>query len=241
MMRRRWRHFLPFPRRATLRRWFPPFETRNLAHLIARARADLVVDAGANEGQYVAMLRAAGCPGPFLSIEPQEAAHAALAARAARVPGWRVAPRLALGAGAGEATLHRYADASLASLRAPAARHRPAPAFAPAGGERVPVAPLDAVMAGHAPGARRPFLKLDLQGAEREALAGAPETLARAVGVQVELPLAEGYEGEAGYLELLRLLNGFSFVPAYAMKVTARCRLGPWLQMDMVLLRRDLV
>ncbi len=236
---RPWRRFVPFPRRETLRRWMPPFADRNIAHLIARARADLVVDAGANRGGYVARLLAAGCPGPFLSIEPQAEAHAALRARAEAHPGWRVAPRLALGAEAGEITLHRYADDSLASTLRPAAKHAPAAAFADRGAERVPLAPLDRVMAEHAPESRRPFLKLDLQGGEKAALAGAPETLARAAGIQIELPLLPGYEGEAGWLELLAALDALGFAPVYFAPVTARTRLGPWHQTDAVLLRPE--
>jgi len=236
-----WRRFVPFPRRETLARWFPPFEWRNLAHLIDRAGADLVVDIGANRGQYVEKLRAARCRGPFLSVEPQAAAHDALAAKAARVPGWRVAPAMALGAAAGEVTLHRYADDSLASTLAPDARHAAAPAFALLGTERVPLARLDDVMADLAPTARRPFLKLDVQGAEADVIAGAPETLARAVGLQCELALSPGYDGETPYLEMMRLADHFSFVPVYAMKVVARRRLGPWIQMDMVWLKRDLI
>jgi len=236
---RPWRRFVPFPRREAWRRWFPPFELRNLAHLIALSKADLVVDVGANRGQFVEKLLSARCPGPFLSIEPQAEAHGALMARAAGVPGWQVAPPVALGAETGEVTLRRYEDDSLASVLAPTAKHAGSAAFRPAGEERVPLRRLDNLLAEAAPEARRPFLKLDVQGTEADVIAGAPETMARAAGLQIELALTEGYEGEAGYLDIMALAERYNFVPVYAMKVIARRRPGPWLQMDMVWLRKD--
>jgi FkbM family methyltransferase len=210
---RAYRRFLPFPSRRTLRRWFPPFDLRNLAHLIARARADLVVDVGANAGRYVEDLMAAGCPGPFLSIEPQSGPHAALSAKAARKASWRVTPRMALGRETGETTLNLYSDSSLSSVLRPAEKNQRSPALRLLGTERVALRRLDDVMPESAPSARRPFVKLDVQGAERDVIEGGRETLARAAGVQVELPLTPSYEGEACY--------GCSTGPAWSL--STRC------------------
>lgn len=239
MGRRGWRRWLPFPRRATLRRWFPDFDTRNLVHLIGRAGADLVVDAGANAGQYGVRLRAGGWRGPILSVEPLAGAHARLTARASGDAGWRVAPRMALGAAAGQGVLKRLADDTLSSLHRPAPRAAGSPALAVEAQECVPVTTLDMLMAAEAPESRRPFVKLDLQGHEMAAIEGGGETLARAAGMQVELAMLESYAGAAGWLDLLGALDRHGFVPVYCMRVVARRRPGPWLEWDAVLLRRD--
>ncbi|GMG83253.1 FkbM family methyltransferase [Paralimibaculum aggregatum] len=233
------RRLVPFPRRATLRRWFPSFETRNIAHLIARSGADLLVDAGANEGQFARRMRAAGLGLPILSVEPLAGPHGVLSAHAARDPAWQVAPRLALGGSAGRAVLHRYADHTLSSVLAPHPRAAGSPALGIEGTEEVERITLDALLAAHAPAARRPFLKLDVQGAELDILAGAPAALSAAPGLLVELPLMPSYAGEPGYLEILGALDSAGFVPVYCARVVARRRLGPWLQMDCLLLRRD--
>lgn len=239
-LERRLRRFLPFPRRRTLRRWFPPFEQRNIAHLIAGSGADLVVDIGANVGRYVEELSAAGARGPFLSVEPQSETHAILTAAAARARcDWTVAPRMAVGAAPGEIVIHRFADSSLASTLKPTAAHAGAAPFAPLGEEVAPVMRLDDLLAAHAPEALRPFVKIDVQGAEDAVLDGATETLRRAAGIQIELALAPAYEGETAYLPLLTRLDAAGFAPVYASRVVARRRLGPWRQMDVILTRKD--
>ncbi|MEM9144763.1 MAG: FkbM family methyltransferase [Pseudomonadota bacterium] len=239
MARRWWRALVPFPRRSTLRHWFPGFETRNIVHLIGRTRADWLVDVGANEGQYVRRLRSGGLALPALSVEPLADMHARLSAEAARDPLWHLAPPMALGASLGRIEITRYADASLSSALAPHPRAVGSPALAVAEREEVALAPLDVVMAEHAPSASRPFVKLDVQGYEMAVMAGASETLARAAGVQIELSLTPGYADEPSYLETLGALDSRGFVPVYCAPVTQRRRLGPWLQMDAVLMRRE--
>ncbi len=233
----RWRHLVPFPRRAAFRRWFPSFESRNIAHLIARAAPDLLVDVGAHEGQFVRRMRAAGLGLPVLSVEPLAGPHARLAARALADPLWLVAPRTALGAAPGRLILHRLADSTLSSALPPHPRAAASPALAVEAREEVPLTTLDRLLAAEAPWAQRPFVKLDVQGSERAVIAGAPETLARAPGLVVELGLTPSYAEEPSYLEILAALDSLGFVPVYLAQVVARRRLGPWLQADAVLLR----
>ena len=49
-----------------------------LAMLLERLETTVVIDIGANEGQYAADLRIAGYHGQIVSVEPLSAAHAAL-------------------------------------------------------------------------------------------------------------------------------------------------------------------
>ena len=69
------------------------------AHLLRTRDIRLILDVGANAGQYGSLLRSDfGYHGRILSFEPLTAAHAALTARAAADPLrlWEVAPRSAL-------------------------------------------------------------------------------------------------------------------------------------------------
>ena len=74
----------------------PTLDERRLLMLRADA-IDVVVDVGANEGQYALSLRQAGWSGRIVSYEPQGAVVDTLTARAAGDNAWQVR-RLAIGA-----------------------------------------------------------------------------------------------------------------------------------------------
>lgn len=230
-----WRRFVPFPRRKTLRRWFPPFEDRKIANLVRVSRADVVLDIGANAGQHAQLLRAAGYTGRIVSFEPLPQEHAGLEVLAAGDRAWTIAPRMALGAAAGEITIHRYTDSSLSSALSPAVD---APGFAASQSVTAPIARLDDVVGDFVEPSEKVFVKIDVQGLEMQVFAGAQQTMQRAVGAEVELALTPIYENEPGYLEVLGALDGFGLTPVYFAHVTAKRRLGPEKQMDVILLRR---
>jgi len=234
-----WQPLVPFPRRKTLKRWFPGFEWKKTAHLISSAGTTVVIDVGANIGQYAEGLRAAGYRGRIVSFEPLPEAHAILTRKAAKDPGWTIAPRIAVGRAPGEITIHRYTDSSLSSALAPAPESAGAEGFANAVPVRTSVATLDALAEPHISDPDRVFVKIDVQGMEPEVIAGAESLLQRAVGVQIELALSKIYEGEKGYLDVLGLLDRFGLVPVYFLHVTSRRRLSPEAQMDAILLRSN--
>jgi FkbM family methyltransferase len=186
---------------------------------------DLVLDVGANEGQWARELRAEGYEGMLISFEPFEAAHERLRAAAADDGAWETR-RLALGDTTGEADLHVAANegASSSLLAMTAAHVQSAPDAGVVGSERVPVSRLDEVAL---PVGERLFLKLDVQGAERAVLDGAAETLRRVRAIESELSLVELYEGQALFAEQLARLGEAGFAlwglrPSFADPQTGR-------------------
>jgi FkbM family methyltransferase len=214
-------------------------ESERIVQLLDLHSVDAVIDVGANEGQYARRLRAAGYGGPIVSVEPGSAAHAALSGAAAADPDWRVAPRMALGEAAGEATLHLSSRSDMNSLKPMAAVTGEAfPKAVAAGSETVDMARLDAVfdeLVGQA--ARRAFVKIDTQGFEAEILRGAEGVLDRIAGFQLELSLLPLYEGEATYLAVLAQLDAFGFALHLVLSGNFSRRLGRQLQFDGVFFR----
>jgi FkbM family methyltransferase len=178
--------------------------------LAARVAARLegvpvVVDVGANCGQYASELRRHGYRGEILSFEPLEEAFAQLAAAAARDVDW-TCQRLALGAFDGECRINIASNLASSSLLEMAPAHRVGdPSVSITGAETVRVARLDDVLDEDRPC----LLKLDVQGYEERVLDGAPETLARAVLVECELCTAELYAGQASPRALIDRLDDF--------------------------------
>lgn len=230
-----WRSLIPFPRRKTLKRWFPGFEARKTTALIRHSGADLVIDIGANRGQFAQRLRSTGYRGRILSVEPLPEEHAYLLELSAGDAAWEIAPRVALGAEDGEITLYRYADSSLSSALKPASA---AAGFADAVEVRTPLTTLDALVRAHAANAGVLFVKVDVQGLEMQVIAGGTETLGKAAGVSVELALQQIYQDEPGYLEVLGALDAYGLVPVFFSHVTSKRRMRPEMQMDAVLLRK---
>lgn len=89
----------------------------HLHWLLAALDVDLVLDVGANRGQFARSLREGGYAGALVSFEPAAGPRAELEAAAAGDPAWRVVP-WALGERPGTAVLHAVDEQSeLGSLR----------------------------------------------------------------------------------------------------------------------------
>jgi hypothetical protein len=97
----------------------------------------------------------------------------------------------------------------------------------------VPLARLDAV---ELPRSDAVLLKVDVQGAERAVLEGAPETLERVRLLELELSVVELYTGQPLLPEMLAELTARGFVLAALRPSLADPRTGRLLQLDGLLL-----
>jgi FkbM family methyltransferase len=77
---------------------------------------DVILDIGANSGQFAQGLRADGYRGQIVSFEPLPQAHAVLAAVAVSDPLWDVAERCAVGASDGSAEINVAGNSYRSSL-----------------------------------------------------------------------------------------------------------------------------
>jgi FkbM family methyltransferase len=90
-------------------------ETRALVRILEHHGITVVLDVGANVGQYATRLRQGGWAGRIVSFEPLPTARVALEQAAASDPLWDVAPPMALGASAGTATLNVSPESDMSS------------------------------------------------------------------------------------------------------------------------------
>jgi len=234
------------PFRKLLRRFGLDYVKAPIAHwqriaaMLDNAGVTVLLDVGANEGQYVGYLRAAGWTGRVVSFEPVTAVHAKLMANAARDAAWEVAPAMALGAeeGAAEIIVSQETDmSSLLPLRDEILRV--SPSSAAAGTERVTVRTLDGVIADYVGEGDRAFLKIDTQGYERAVLDGAAKSLPRLAGLQVELSLTPLYEGEDDWRALVDRIEAAGFALSFVLPGYYDRHLKRMLQFDGVFMRRD--
>ena len=204
-----------------------------LQRLLEHFGVDLVLDVGANRGQYAAELRSHGYAGRIVSFEPLAAAHRDLTAAARGKAEWVVAPRMALSDTEGEIEIHVAGNSLSSSILDMLPEHElAAPGSGYVGSEAVPMGRLDRVAGEFLADSRRVLLKIDTQGYEDRVLAGAAGILERLTAIQAELSLVPLYAGQPLFDEMRDRLGAMGFVlfaifPDYAHEQT-----GQTLQLD---------
>lgn len=184
-----------------------------VARTLADRDLDTVLDIGANEGQYAALLRAAGFGGRIISVEPLPDAFDRLLQRSRTDDEW-VARRLAVGAQPGSTTIRVSANSYSSSVLPLTDAHLDA-----APGSRVvrtidaDVTTVVALAQTHHLSPERTLLKIDTQGFEGAVLDGAGDWLMRVAAVQLEVSHVELYAGQALEPELTARLAGHGLVP----------------------------
>jgi FkbM family methyltransferase len=190
----------------------------HLRALIARYDIDLVVDVGANFGQFHDTVRdAVGFTGPIVSFEPVSSFRSQLEARRHLDPNWHVEP-VALGSASQSAVINVMESPGLSSLKDPdlAAMQSLLPApdrTGLAATETIEVRRLDEIAPRHAAlaSAKRALLKTDTQGFDVEVLRGAGAFLSQTSAVQVELSVLPIYANAPGYQEVIAELQQLGF------------------------------
>jgi FkbM family methyltransferase len=181
-----------------------------LIDFLRSRNVDLMLDVGANTGQFGLSLRAAGFQGEILSFEPVNSVFSRLENTAHGDERWRV-HKLALGAASGRATINVSENTVFSSIlpqTAAAQEHHSAAMVQRR--EEIDVATLDEIFEPFRH--RRAFLKIDTQGFERHVLDGGTESLRLIQGVQLELPIVHLYESTWSLAEAVEYMRERNFV-----------------------------
>lgn len=198
--------------------------------VMACHRIDLVLDVGANQGQYARRLRTLGFQGRIVSMEPGRDAFALLERRAGRDPLWD-AKRLALGERSERLELRVSENSVSSSLLDVGDRHlAAAPDSRTTKSEAVQVEPLDSLDVG----GQRILLKIDTQGYELPVLHGAGGTLSRCRVLQLEVSLARLYDGQTDYIRLLEHVRDLGFNVVNLLPGFREATTGQLLQFDLL-------
>ena len=196
-----------------------------LMDFIENRRVNLVLDVGANVGQFAQSLRNRGYAGRIISFEPVKEAFSALE-NAARGDDLWTASNLALGASSGVMAIHVSKNSQFSSfndLTATATSFDPEAEFKAS--ESVVVKTLDEAAPPGDPGSKI-LLKIDTQGYERAVLEGAKETLKRVSGVLLELPIISIYKDNWRFHEALAYMieAGFVLAQVHPVNIHSRAR-----------------
>lgn len=196
----------------------------------------LIVDVGANVGQFAQEARQLGYRGRIVSFEPLPEAFAQLQANAASDPNWDV-HALAIGDAPGESDLHVASNLASSSLRPPAHELTiAAPSIEFNEAQSVRLETLDAILPSFLDPKDRVLLKVDVQGYEDAVLRGFVEHLSAYSGILLELSLIPLYQGEPAIETVIAWLRERGFAPAYFYPAYWEAGTRRWHQADVLFL-----
>lgn len=212
--------------------------TRQLFRAFKLFDVDLVLDVGANVGQFVTELRSAGYRRKVVSFEPLSSARGALERTARHDSSWEIFPRCAIGDYDGEIVINIAGNSASSSILPMLEAHSSAAeGSAYIGSEQVPIFKLDSIAPKYLVNSRRPFLKIDTQGFEWQVLDGAREILPFVQGVLCELSLIPLYGSQRLWKDIIQRLENDGFKLWSIHRGFTDPRDGRTLQIDAVFFR----
>lgn len=170
---------------------YPDDTQRRKIKLFELNNIDVVIDVGANQGQYATNLREMGYKGKIVSFEPLTSAFEILSRASEKDTNWE-AVNTALGDKNEKSSINISSNSFSSSILdmngnhiTDAAKH-----VYFTGSESITISKIDSILS-HYTDLKNDniFLKLDAQGYEEKILAGAYESLKYIKGIQIEMPL----------------------------------------------------
>lgn len=186
-----------------------------IIHFLNSYGINLVLDVGANTGQYAQGLRKHGYQRKIVSFEPLMSVYQQLAMSASGDPLWETA-HFALGSQDAKLNIHvagNSASSSLLEMLPDLPKVEPQIAYI--GEETVSVKRLDTVFYDYCTPNDRVFLKVDTQGYEKHVLDGSLNVLHCILGFELEMSLVPIYSGETLIENLISFSRSHGFVPVW--------------------------
>ena len=223
-----------------IRRYHPAVsEIPRMYQSLVYHKIDLVLDVGANIGQYGMLLRRLGYGGRIVSFEPLSSAYSQLKAASDKDSLWEVAPRAAIGNEDGQISINISANSQSSSVLSILDSHVSAASnSAYIDSEKVKLTRLDTIALDYLEDADSVFLKIDVQGFEKQVLEGASNILPRVKGIQTEMSLIPLYQGQLLFRETIELLDNLGYELYSAIPGLADPKTGRLLQMDGIFFKK---
>jgi FkbM family methyltransferase len=208
------------------------------AILMQRRGIDVVLDVGANKGQFGMALRTHCYTGRIISFEPLSDAFRTLSETAAGDALWSC-HQLGLGDLDGTATINVSANSHSSSILPVSARSLEIePSIQFIRSEEIRIRRLDGLLSSMVEPDNRIYLKVDTQGYETKVLAGARGVLERLALIQLEVSFFPVYEGEVLAGDVINLMDSIgyrivSFEPGWEDSATSEL-----LQVDLIFAKK---
>lgn len=199
---------------------YPTDELARRIALINHHDINVIIDIGANIGQYGAEMRNLGFKGEIISFEPMKKAFDILEKIASKDINWKVY-NYSIGERDGQTTINiakNSVSSSLLDNLPQLIESAPEAKFVEK--ETIEIQKLDSVFDSFNLKGKNIYLKIDTQGYEEMVLLGAEKSLKSIKGIQIEMSFISSYKGTMPFemmkdklnklgFQLLALENGF--------------------------------
>ncbi|WP_339889645.1 FkbM family methyltransferase [uncultured Flavobacterium sp.] len=190
---------------------YPTPELDRRIKLLKDYNIDVVIDVGANIGQYGSELRNIGYNGRIISFEPTSEAFAKLKKASSKDNSWEV-HNISLGERDGESTINISKNSVSSSILKDLPQlTNSAPEATFVTTETITINKLDTLFSQLNLKDKNIYLKIDTQGYEKMVLDGAKDSLIKIAGIQIEMALIPSYEGSLTFEEMSNFLKYMDF------------------------------
>lgn len=213
-----------------------PASHHRLRALLNHYNVNHVLDVGAFEGQFGTLLvKYFNYPGKITSFEPVVQYYQKLQGAAKPYCSRWSCMNLALGNSCTETSINiagnSYSSSLLPMLQA---HEHVAPSSAYIDTQVVNMVTLDSIFETIVQPSEQVYLKIDVQGFERQVLAGASTSLRKISTIQLEISLVELYEGEMLLADMIAYMQGLGYKSVMLIPGFANEESGELLQADVV-------
>jgi FkbM family methyltransferase len=223
-------------------RFITPYssEQQIIKNLIKIKKIDVILDVGANIGQFAHSILQLGFDGEIICFEPTSSAHKNLELNFKKIQHVRVYPRCALGDSVKKTTIHiseNSVSSSILNMNDEHLYHAPNSRYVNT--ENVDLITLDSFFKLNPKyKSNKLYLKIDTQGFEMNVLRGAEKSLKNISVIQLEASIAMLYDGQPSFVDIIKFLghNEFSLwsiIPGFSDPLSGRL-----LQFDMLFYRK---
>lgn len=191
---------------------YPTSELERRIKLINNYNIDVIIDIGANIGQYGGEMRSLGFKGEIFSFEPLKEAFEKLAKNASNDSKWNVF-NCSIGEKDGETSINVAKNSVSSSIL----EHLPqltesAPQAEFVIKEVIQIKKLDSLFESLNIKGKNIYLKIDTQGYEEMVLLGAENSLEFIKGIQIEMSFIPSYDGAMTFDKMKEKLNNLGFL-----------------------------
>ena len=214
-----------------------------LISLLKHHNINVVLDVGANVGQYATSIRRAGYDKKIISFEPLQKNNDALKKLCANDITWSLHDRCAVGEEAGSVDINVSESNDMSSiLNIDDKMTEALPKSRYVTTEKVDVITIDSTIDAITNQNDNVFIKIDTQGFENAVIQGALKSLTsgKIIGVQLELSMLPLYSGEVTYDSICKKMADLGFETHLIISGYYSKKLNRQLQADFVFFKKTM-